>query len=387
MSVRHTVAHVDLDALARNFQAIAAFLARRAKADGRTPPGIIAVVKANAYGLGAVRVARALERAGATRFAVADIEEGVELRDAGVAGEILVFGALGVSDLAGVFTHRLTPTVSTPTAARALNREASTRGTILGCHLKIDTGMHRLGFRADNLRRTMPALLASPHLRIDAVYTHFATADDRAHPLFDEQLARFEEAVAELASLGLAAPRRHAAASAALVRDRRAWFDDVRCGLLLHGVQPLAGEGEGLALEPVLSVRSRVVAVKGVRPHETIGYGGRSAADHPRSIAIVPAGYADGIDVRLGGRGAVLVRGNRVPIVGSVCMDMTTVDVTGLGVEPGDEVVILGRQGSARIGVGDMAEAIGTIPYELLCRVGTRIERVYVASRDDRPVA
>jgi alanine racemase len=368
---------VDRSALQWNVRAIARRLAARAAETRRPVPGVIAVVKANAYGHGAVPAAQAFAEAGAAMLACADVEEGVALRASGIEIPILVFGALGVSDLAGVFTHRLTPTLSTPSAARALEQAAAARGVRLHCHLKIDTGMHRLGFRHDNLRRTLPAVLASPHLAIDAVYTHFATADDLDHPLFAEQQARFERAWAELLQLGLhPLTARHAANSAALLRDERVWLDLVRPGLLLYGVvpPPLAN---ALDLRPALRLVSRVVAVKGLRPGDAVGYGARYVAREPRTIAVVPAGYADGLDVRLAGRGVVLLRGRRAPVVGSVCMDMMMIDVTGLPAEPGDEVVILGSQDGDRIDVNEMAAAVGTIPYELLCRVGTRIERVY----------
>jgi alanine racemase len=336
----------------------------------------MAVVKANAYGHGAVRVGRALEAAGAPMLACADIEEGVTLRRGGVTRPILVFGALSLSDLDGVFDHGLTPSVSSPAAVSALGAAAARRGVRLACHLKIDTGMHRLGFRYDNLRRTLSGLVASPHLDVVAVYTHFATADDVECPLFGEQRERFETACATLRGLGLAAPRRHAANSAALLRDERVWYDDVRPGLLLYGLvpPPLATT---LPLVPVMSLESRVTAVKGVRPGESVGYGARFTAERPRRLAIVPAGYADGVDTRLANRGVVLVRGRRVPVVGSVCMDMLMADVTGLDVQPGDEVVILGRQGDERLDAREVAAAIGAMPYELLCRVGSRIERVY----------
>jgi alanine racemase len=273
--------------------------------------------------------------------------------------------------------------------------------------------MNRLGFRHDNLEWTLPELFASPNLELAAVYTHFATADDPGHPLFEEQRARFDAAVARIDRLGVVIPRRHAANSAALLRDERTWFDMVRPGILLYGVLPGPGlkarpdgEPEGspyggarddvrhagrvfrptvedgpsgppLDLRPVLSLKSRVVAVKNVRPGESVGYGGRFVADSPRTIATIPAGYADGLDTRLSGRGHVLVGGQRAPIVGAVSMDMLAIDATGIRVDPGDEVVFLGEQGGERIAAADMADAIGTIAYEVLCRIGSRIERVY----------
>ena len=377
--IRSTVAHVDLAALQANFRAIQEFVGA---------PRIIAVVKANAYGHGAGRVALALEQTGATMLACADIEEGIIIRQAGVRVPILVFGALSVSDLDGLFEFALTPTISTPGAARAVQAAAARLKTTIGYHLKIDTGMNRLGFRHDNLRRTLPDLLGSANLRLEAVYTHFASADVPESSIFNDQRERFESAwsvvndlIPKAESLEPSARiLRHACNSAALLRDSRVWYDAVRPGLLLYGIvpPPLAST---IQLAPVMSLTSRVVAVKGLRPGEGVGYGWRYQADSPRSVAVIPAGYADGLDTRLCGSGHVLIRGQRAPIVGAVSMDMITVDVTNLGdVQPGDEVVLLGRQGSEswqQIDAREVAAAIGTIPWEVVCRLGTRIERQY----------
>jgi alanine racemase len=392
--IRQTVARINLHALKSNYQHMVEYLAQDAAVRA---PGVIAVVKANAYGHGAGQVARALEEAGADLLACADIEEGAALRAAGVRAQILVFGALSVSDLDGLFDCRLTPTISTPGAALAVQAAAEKYKTRIRYHLKIDTGMNRLGFRFDNLRRTLPGLLASPNLDLEAIYTHFATADDPESPLFHQQGVRFDTARRQVGDLqpGVGGNRReadpsassalsavfsgpylHAANSAALLRDSRVWYDRVRPGLLLYGVvpPPLAST---LALTPIMTLTSRIVAVKGVRTDEGVGYGVRFHAEQPTTIAIVPAGYADGLDLRLAGRCSVLIRGRRAPIVGSVNMDMLMADVTGLDVSPGDEVVIIGSQGADRIDVREMAAQIGTIPYEILCRIGSRIERVY----------
>jgi len=242
--------------------------------------------------------------------------------------------------------------------------------------------MNRLGFRHDNLRRTLPEVLASANLRLEAIYTHFATADEPETPFFDTQRTNFEAAlkVIEEIRASAAGVLVHAANSAATLRDARVWYDLVRPGLLLYGIvpPPLAST---IPLTPVMSLTSRVVAVKGVRPGEGVGYGLRFQTDAPVTTAVIPAGYADGIDLRVSGRCHVLIRGRRVPIVGAVSMDMMMVDVTGLeDVAPGDEVVIIGRQGGEswqQIDAREMAAAIGTIPYEIVCRVGSRIERQY----------
>jgi alanine racemase len=382
LMVRPTVARVDLSAIKSNYRAIVENL----EADRAPAPRVIAVIKANAYGHGAAQVARALEDAGADLLACADIEEGAVLRNAGVRAEILVFGALSVSDLDGLFDCRLTPTISTPGAARAVQAAAARHKQRLRYHLKIDTGMNRLGFRFDNLSRTLPELLSSENLSLDAIYTHFATADDPESPLFHEQHLRFERAKAEIDSLRgtnerwppgpSTRPYVHAANSAALLRDSRVWYDRVRPGLLLYGLVP-PPIASTVTLRPALSLTSRIVAVKGIRRGEGIGYGMKFLPDEPRTIAIIPAGYADGLDLRLADRSAVLIGGRRAPVVGSVCMDMLTADVTGLDVSPGDEVVIIGAQGDDRIDVREMAAQIGTIPYEILCRIGSRIERLY----------
>ena len=371
--IRQTIARVDLSALAHNARAILAHVA------GQRPgaaPVLVGVVKANAYGHGAAQAARTLLDAGAGMLAVADLEEAAALRTAGLPGPILVFGALSLSDLDTVFEHHLTPTIASPTAARRLQDAAARRGVRLRYHLEIDTGMNRLGFRHDNLPGTMPELLAAPNLELEAVYTHFATADVPGDELFAAQQRNFETADRALAALGARGYLRHAANSAALLAERSTWFDLVRPGLLLYGVAPPALAGR-VSVKPVMSVRSRVVAVKGVRSGEIIGYGGRFTAQRPTTMAVVPAGYADGLDTGLAGRGWALVRGRRAPIVGSVCMDMIMLDVTGIGAEPGDEVVLTGRQGNDEITVAEVANWASTIPYELLCRVGNRVERVY----------
>jgi alanine racemase len=223
----------------------------------------------------------------------------------------------------------------------------------------------------------MPDVLASRHLSIEAAYTHFATADDAESPFLDEQRGRFDRAVAALGAMGLTGVRRHAANSAALLRDTRTWYDWIRPGLLLYGIVPPPIAAADLALGPALSLTSRIVAVKGVRAGEGIGYGLRWNADQARTIAIVPAGYADGLDTRLSGRGVVLVRGRRLPIVGAVSMDMIAIDSTGLDVSPGDEVVLIGRQDEEEITAREVAATIGAIPWEVVCRLGARIERRY----------
>jgi alanine racemase len=249
--------------------------------------------------------------------------------------------------------------------------------------------MHRMGLRHDELHRTLPAILASEHLRLEGVFTHFASADAPDGAMFDQQCERFDSASQHVTHLLAASNRqpgtrqrilRHACNSAALLRGPRAWYDAVRPGLLLYGVVP-PPLSTNICLQPVMSVTSRIVSLKELHEGEGVGYGSRFRASTPRTIAVVPAGYADGVDPRLCGRGQVLVRGRRVPIVGAVSMDMITVDVTETSdVQIGDEVVLLGAQGPEswqRIDARELAATIGTIPWEVLCRLGPRVERRY----------
>ena len=235
-------------------------------------------------------------------LACADIEEGIALRQAGVHVPVLVFGALSVSDLDGLFDFALTPTISTPGAARAVQAAAQRRRTTIAYHLKIDTGMNRLGFRHDNLRRTLPELLGSRSLTLDGVYTHFASADVPESGVFGDQRDRFEQALLTVRELGGTPRVRHACNSAALLRDSRVWYDAVRPGLLLYGIvpPPLAST---IDLTPVMSLTSRVVAVKGSPAGRGCGLRLALSGGEPRSVAVVPAGYADGLDTRLCGRG------------------------------------------------------------------------------------
>ncbi len=321
-------------------------------------------------------MARALEDAGADLLACADIEEGAALRAAGVRAEILVFGALE--------RQRSRRPVRLPADADDLDagrgaRRAGGRGALQAAAPLPPEDRHRHEPARVPLRQPAPNAAGAAgqrNLELDAVYTHFATADDPESPLFDQQRRRFERALADVESLGGRPRYRHAANSAALLRDSRVWFDRVRPGLLLYGVvpPPLASTIE---LTPVMTLVSRVVAVKGMRAGEVTGYGARFTAERPTTMAIVPAGYADGLDLRLAGRSDVLIRGRRARIVGSVCMDMLMADVTGIDVSPGDEVVIIGQQGDERLDVREMAATIGSIPWEILCRIGSRIERVY----------
>ncbi len=368
--MRAAWADVDLSAVAHNV----AEMRRRA-----APARLCAVVKADGYGHGAVEVARAALAAGADLLAVALVEEGVVLRDAGVDAPVLVLSQPSPDDFDEVVAHRLTPIVDTlagiAAAAAAVRRSG---GQPLGVHLKVDTGMHRVGAAPDDVVACGEAIAAAPALRLDGCCTHLAVADEPGHPLTDIQLGRFTAAVAGLDVAGVSPPLLHAANSAATLAVPRAHYDLVRCGITLYGLAPSPALAEVADLRPALSVRAAVSHVARVPAGEAVSYGQRYRLDRTSTIATVPVGYADGVPRALGASGVeVLLGGRRRPIAGTVTMDQLMVDCGDDAVRPGDEVVLLGRQGAETISVEEWAHAAGTITYEIVCGFGARLRRRY----------
>ena len=390
---------VDLDALERNLRRLVARV---------RPAGVLAVLKADAYGHGAPRVARLLEEAGVDWGGVALVEEGAELRRAGVALPILVLGTAQPSQLPLFRRYRLVPTVSSLDQLALWRAYVGAEsgggggGALAGrpqaIHLKVDTGMNRLGVARREVPEALALLRATPGLRLAGIASHFAEADD----LDSAANPRQDEIFAEVLALLSAEERRrmivHHANSAAALHRPASRHGLVRLGLALYGLDP-AGRAElgvangqeaaGDRLEPVMSITSRIVQLRAIGPGVAVGYGGRWVARRPSRIGVVPVGYADGYAWRLGREvGAeALVGGRRVPVVGAVSMDMLTVDVTDLadadGALLGAEVTLLGRQGEERITARDLATAAGTSPYELLCLLGLRLPRRYF--RHGRP--
>ncbi len=386
MPVRPTEVVVDLAAIASN-HALAARLGGRP---------VLAVVKANAYGHGAVEVAREVAALGSPMLGVALVEEGLELREAGVAAPILVLGASYGDRYDLLVRHRLTPVIFTRAHLASLAEAARAAGVRAGAHLKIDTGMGRIGLRPTELDDFVAAARRTPEVAVEGLCSHFASADLEDPALTERQVALFEEAAARLRAAGLPLRWRHLATSAGTLEYPAARQDLTRPGLLLYGYRPFAraarspaaAEAVG-ALRPALSWRTAIVHVKDVPEGTPISYGGRWVARRRSRIAVLPVGYADGYDRRLSGRpgfgkGEVLVRGRRAPVAGSICMDLTMVDVTDVpGAAVGDDVVLVGEQGGARIGLDELAERAGTIVYDLLCAIGARVPRRHV--REWRP--
>ncbi|WP_072621028.1 alanine racemase [Spirulina major] len=363
---------IDLTALGHNVQQLFAHLA----------PGAIlmAVVKADAYGHGAVPVAEVLVSLGVQRLAVATPQEGIALRQGGIHVPILVFGAIYTpAEIEAIAHHHLEPTLCTPHQAALFADTLTPRGTTLPVHLNIDTGMSRLGTRWTDALSLVQAVHELPSLHLASVYSHFATADDPDPQFMEIQRDRFEAVLTELRNHGLYPPMVHLANSAGTLGDRALHYDGVRIGLSLYGLYPAPHLSPTLTLRPVMAVKARVTQVKSIPPQTGVSYGHRYVSDRPLRLAVVSIGYADGVPRLLTHKMQVLIRGQRVPQIGAITMDQLMVDVTELpDVQPGDCVTLLGQDGSEQITADDWANAIGTISWEILCGFKPRLPRVYL---------
>jgi alanine racemase len=368
MEHRRVWAEIDLDALSGNLS--------RIRAVAGPEKGVIAIVKANAYGHGAVPVGWHLAAQGVDALGVGDSQEAIELREAGISIPILILGAVVRGELADVVANDIAVTIHSAERVRLLEREARRAGRAVSVHLKVDTGLGRLGcarYRAVEIARS---ILASEHLRFEGLCTHLSSVGPEDAGFTEVQLGRFEEVTRELLDAGVAVPRRHVCASAGILSRVGPHFEMVRPGLALYGIPP--SPELGAELTPALSLRTTVIFLKDFAPGTPIGYN-REHTTHKRTrIATLPVGYNDGYRYGLGGRADVLVRGRRARVVGRISMDYLTVDVGHVpGVQVGDEVVLIGSMGSERITVGELAKRAGTIPYEILTGLGKRVVRVY----------
>jgi len=366
-------AEINLAAVAHNIKALKAL----------TKPGtkFMAVVKANGYGHGAEEVARVALENGADWLAVARVEEGIELRKKGIKASILVFGLVTGNMIREALENNLVLTVYNPESARAVADAALVRGRNAPVHLKVDTGMGRLGFFLDEQSiKEIRDIISIPGLDPLGIYTHFAAADAGDKSYTRLQLQRFQEGLQVLAGYGIDFPLRHAANSAALIDLPGAHFDMVRPGISIYGLYP-SGEVDQsrVALKPAMAMKTRVTQVKEVDAGFSVSYGCTYATPAPTTLATVAVGYADGYTRLLSSKASVLVHGERAPVVGRICMDQCVIDVGHIpGVKPGDEVVLMGSQGNNTISTDEIASAIGTINYEVVTMISARVPRVYL---------
>lgn len=371
-SDRPTFAIVDLGALAHNFRIVKQRAAHRK---------ILAVVKAQAYGHGAVRVSQHLLGQGAAVLGVALVEEARELREAGIKSPILVMGAIFPEQAEEIVRLEITAAAFTEPVVIALSKAAHHLNKDALVHLKVDTGMGRIGIVPERVPEFIQRMRTLGRIRIDGIMTHFADADLQDKQFAAVQMDRFETLHQLLVKQGIVIPDYHAANSAAVLDFDRALFSMVRPGLMLYGYNPLQGNPSGISAElrPVLSLVTRVAFLKKVPPGIPISYGRTFTTNRESLIATIPIGYADGYSRSQSNRGEAIVRGVRVPVVGRVCMDMTMLDVTDVsGIAESDEVILIGSSGHERITADDIAAKAQTISYEVLCGISSRVPRVYV---------
>ncbi|MEK7280113.1 MAG: alanine racemase [Nitrospirota bacterium] len=367
--MRPTIAEIDLDALSHNYNQLKGIVGK----DVSVAP----VIKADAYGHGAVRVSTRLEKEGTDMFIVAFVEEGIELREAGIKTPILIAGAFLPEDSGQIIKWNLTPMVFTICQIDALDSSAKRFDRRIKVHIKVDTGMGRLGLVPEDLAGFAGEITKRKNMAIEGIMTHFAQADIEDNEFAIRQLNVFNGVLEELRRNGYNPPVIHSANSAAIICLKESHFNMVRPGLMLYGVFPIDKTWD-IGLKPVMSLRSKVVQVKRIPEGCSIGYGKSFITRRETQIATVPIAYAVSYSRRLSNSGNVIIRGKKAPVVGNVCMDMTMVDVTDhRGVCVGDEVILMGRQGDELIAAEDLARLTGTIPYEVLSCIGKRVPRVY----------
>ncbi len=376
--MRPTQVVVDLDALAANFLAIRQRVA---------PAKVMPILKANAYGHGLVPVARLMAALGADYLGVAVLEEGILLRKAGIRTPILVLGGIWGSQIPLFLKYDLTLTASSIEKLTQIDQAAAALGVTARVHLKIDTGMERIGVHDYSAEGFLEAALRSRHVQVEGIFSHFANADAADPASARLQLERFHEVLRFYERRSLPTPLRHMANSAAVLRLPEATFDMVRPGILLYGVYPSPDVPRTVSVRPALAWKTRVVYFKVTQPGRAVSYGWTWTPERQTRIVTLPVGYGDGYFRAMSNKAQVLIRGRRYPQVGRICMDQMMVNIGWETAYNGDEVMLIGEQGQERITVEDLAAWAGTIPYEVLTNINTRVPRVYIGSPAHRAAA
>ena len=362
-------AEIDLRAIRYNFNQIKKRVGKRVK--------ILAAVKANAYGHGMVEVSHALERCGVDYLGVAFLSEGVILRKARLKTPILIFSHSLPSQARDIVKYNLTASVSTLALARAISREAARSRKTAKVHIKVDTGMGRLGIREENLMSLAKALFRLPNIKVEGIFTHFPSADEEGKCFTKSQIANFKRIIIDLERCGYNISLHHTAGSAAIIKYPESFFNLIRPGLMLYGLYYSISMKKLIKLKPAFSLKTTIVLLKDVPRNIPISYGRTYITRSRTRIGILPIGYADGYSRSLSNIGEVLVHGVRRKVIGRICMDHTIVDVKDSKVKIGDEVTLIGRSGKEKIVVEDIAKKIGTIPHEIVSCIGPRIARVF----------
>lgn len=365
-------AEVDLAALKRNYARIQSY----------TKSEIMPIVKADAYGHGVLPVVKTLRQLGVKRFGVAHIEEAIEIKSSFPGLTLMVIGYTSESDYPLLIANDVIPCIYGFEQAQALSKAAVAAGKKVKLHVKVDTGMGRIGLKTDEKDEILK-MAQLPMLEIEGVFSHLAVADQLDLTYTREQLQKFNDLIAALQAEGLTIPVRHIANSAAILQLTEAHFELVRPGIILYGLPPSSQVGKNAGFEPVMSWKARITHIKMIQAGETVSYGRTFRAAYPTRVATIPVGYADGLRRTLSNHGEILVNGNRASIIGRVCMDQTMLDITKIpDVHTGDVVTILGCDGSERIDATEMAGWLGTINYEIVCGISKRVPRVYLNQED-----
>lgn len=375
--VRPTFVEVDLARLTENFRAIQEHVA---------PAKMMVILKANAYGHGLVEIARHMVSVGADYLGVAFLEEGILLREEGISAPILVLGGLMGSQVHLFLDYDLTLTASSVEKLEQIEAAARARGQTARVHLKIDTGMERIGVHYYSARDLLEATLRCRHVEVEGIFSHFANADTADLSSARLQLQRFNDVLSFYEERGLPMPLRHMANSGAVLQLPESHFDMVRAGILLYGVYPSDEVPRAVSVRPALTWKSHVVYFKVVKPGHPVSYGSTWQSDKMVRVVTVPVGYGDGYFRSLSNRAHVIIRGKRYPVVGRICMDQLMVNIDWETAYNGDEVVLLGEaDNGATITAAELAEWAGTIPYEVLTNINTRVPRLYVQGDEDEP--
>ena len=368
MGLRQVWAEVNLQKLRENYFKLQAY----------TRSEMMPMVKADAYGHGLIPIVKTLQACGVKRFGVALLQEALEIKAVFPELTVMVIGATELDQTDTLVKEEIIPSIFQLSQAQTLSEAAVKQNRTARLHIKIDTGMNRIGFQERDFADIMK-IAALPDLFIEGIFTHLATSDQRDLSFAKEQLNRFQSLYDKLKKAGLTIPIRHAANSAAIIQFPESHFELVRPGIGLYGLTPSSQIGGNVGLEPVMSWKAKVSHVKSIKTGETVSYGRTFQAAYPTRVATIPVGYADGLRRALSNQGEMLIQGRRSTMIGRVCMDQTMLDVTKIpGVQVGDVVTILGKDGYDQITAPEMAEWIGTISYEVVCGISKRVPRVYL---------